>query len=101
VGALGRIRTCNLLIRSQVLYPLSYERAPPEGNRGRAYRPRGAGRVAPVAPGVHLLTGPLNNPDDDCVFNNGASLRDCADLVRRLHVDLMRLPSPCCPAASS
>ena len=26
-GALGRIRTCNLLIRSQVLYPLSYERA--------------------------------------------------------------------------
>lgn len=24
--ALGRIRTCNLLIRSQVLYPLSYER---------------------------------------------------------------------------
>jgi hypothetical protein len=25
-GALGRIRTCNLLIRSQVLYPLSYER---------------------------------------------------------------------------
>ncbi len=27
-SALGRIRTCNLLIRSQVLYPLSYERAP-------------------------------------------------------------------------
>ena len=26
--ALGRIRTCNLLIRSQVLYPLSYERSP-------------------------------------------------------------------------
>jgi hypothetical protein len=26
LGALGRIRTCNLLIRSQVLYPLSYER---------------------------------------------------------------------------
>ena len=26
-GALGRTRTCNLLIRSQVLYPLSYERA--------------------------------------------------------------------------
>jgi hypothetical protein len=26
VGALGRIRTCNLLIRSQMLYPLSYER---------------------------------------------------------------------------
>src|SRR5882757_11179189 len=25
--ALGRIRTCNLLIRSQVLYPLSYERS--------------------------------------------------------------------------
>jgi hypothetical protein len=24
--ALGRTRTCNLLIRSQVLYPLSYER---------------------------------------------------------------------------
>ncbi len=24
--ALGRIRTCNLLIRSQMLYPLSYER---------------------------------------------------------------------------
>lgn len=23
--ALGRIRTCNLLIRSQMLYPLSYE----------------------------------------------------------------------------
>ncbi len=30
--ALGRIRTCNLLIRSQVLYPLSYERLPPEGD---------------------------------------------------------------------
>jgi len=28
--ALGRIRTCNLLIRSQVLYPLSYERALPK-----------------------------------------------------------------------
>ncbi len=27
--ALGRIRTCNLLIRSQVLYPLSYERLLP------------------------------------------------------------------------
>jgi hypothetical protein len=26
ISALGRIRTCNLLIRSQVLYPLSYER---------------------------------------------------------------------------
>jgi hypothetical protein len=26
-SALGRIRTCNLLIRSQVLYPLSYERS--------------------------------------------------------------------------
>lgn len=26
--ALGRIRTCNLLIRSQVLYPLSHERLP-------------------------------------------------------------------------
>jgi len=25
-SALGRTRTCNLLIRSQVLYPLSYER---------------------------------------------------------------------------
>ena len=36
-GALGRIRTCNLLIRSQVLYPLSYERAPP-GATWPAYR---------------------------------------------------------------
>jgi len=27
MGALGRTRTCNLLIRSQMLYPLSYERA--------------------------------------------------------------------------
>jgi hypothetical protein len=27
LGALGGIRTPNLLIRSQVLYPLSYERA--------------------------------------------------------------------------
>jgi hypothetical protein len=26
LSALGRIRTCNLLIRSQMLYPLSYER---------------------------------------------------------------------------
>ena len=26
LSALGRIRTCNLLIRSQVLYPLSYGR---------------------------------------------------------------------------
>jgi hypothetical protein len=25
-GALGMIRTCNLLIRSEMLYPLSYER---------------------------------------------------------------------------
>jgi hypothetical protein len=25
-GALDRTRTCNLLIRSQMLYPLSYER---------------------------------------------------------------------------
>ena len=33
VGALGGIRTPNLLIRSQMLYPLSYERRV-------AYRPR-------------------------------------------------------------
>lgn len=25
-GALGKIRTCDTLVRSQVLYPLSYER---------------------------------------------------------------------------
>jgi hypothetical protein len=30
-GALGGIRTPNLLIRSQVLYPLSYERAKSKG----------------------------------------------------------------------
>ena len=37
-GALGRIRTCNLLIRSQVLYPLSYERLwrTPSAARGPA-----------------------------------------------------------------
>jgi hypothetical protein len=28
-GALDRTRTCNLLIRSQMLYPLSYERRMP------------------------------------------------------------------------
>ncbi len=35
--ALGRTRTCNLLIRSQVLYPLSYERT------GRVAAPTGTG----------------------------------------------------------
>ena len=32
-GALGGIRTPNLLIRSQMLYPLSYERWAPVGDR--------------------------------------------------------------------
>ena len=32
-GALDRIRTCNLLIRSQMLYPLSYERGCPDSLR--------------------------------------------------------------------
>ena len=36
-SALGRTRTCNLLIRSQVLYPLSYERT------GRATAPTETG----------------------------------------------------------
>ena len=31
VGALGGTRTPNLLIRSQMLYPLSYERSAPDG----------------------------------------------------------------------
>jgi hypothetical protein len=34
-GALGRIRTCNLLIRSQVLCPLSYERTAKPADRVR------------------------------------------------------------------
>lgn len=39
--ALGRIRTCNLLIRSQMLYPLSYERpAPGAVVRGQHYMTR-------------------------------------------------------------
>jgi hypothetical protein len=33
VSALGGIRTTNLLIRSQVLYPLSYERWAPTDQR--------------------------------------------------------------------
>ena len=37
-GALGRIRTCNLLIRSQVLYPLSYERSRVGPGGGSSWR---------------------------------------------------------------
>jgi hypothetical protein len=46
-GALGRTRTCNLLIRSQVLYPLSYERT------GRLPAPTGPGYLDGW-PGVKL-----------------------------------------------
>ena len=35
IGALGGIRTPNLLIRSQMLYPLSYERPLPVGAEER------------------------------------------------------------------
>src|SRR5882757_7831048 len=69
--ALGRIRTCNLLIRSQMLYPLSYEcgvgasrriglgcfawttlheaarGVGPAGGRLGSWRTRGMGRVRP------------------------------------------------------
>ncbi len=42
VGALGGIRTPNLLIRSQMLYPLSYERRAP----GSLACARGPGEIA-------------------------------------------------------
>ena len=51
-GALGRSRTDNLLIRSQMLYPLSYERlTTPDptcgfGNTPPASTPRGPNRFA-------------------------------------------------------
>src|SRR5205085_11552173 len=46
VSALGGIRTPNLLIRSQMLYPLSYERR----SAGRSlYRTGGAGQLGPTA----------------------------------------------------
>ncbi len=50
-GALGRTRTCNLLIRSQMLYPLSYERGqcrPPAGTSLGPVDPR---RLRDLNPG--------------------------------------------------
>ena len=38
-GAPGTIRTCNLLIRSQMLYPLSYGRLAGRESNGRAAGP--------------------------------------------------------------
>src|ERR671913_552416 len=53
LGALGRTRTCNLLIRSQVLYPLSYERSGRAGplRPGQDTRQRERPRTAPGQPG--------------------------------------------------
>src|SRR5262249_28148844 len=50
--ALGRTRTCNLLIRSQVLYPLSYERiANRRESLACAYRALQNGQQRAEAPG--------------------------------------------------
>jgi hypothetical protein len=46
-----------------------------------------------------LLTESLNNPDHGGMHQGDSTSRACAFLVRRLHVDLMRLPSACCPRA--
>jgi hypothetical protein len=40
-GALGGTRTPNLLIRSQMLYPLSYERGPKQYTAASALTARG------------------------------------------------------------
>ena len=40
-GALGGTRTPNLLIRSQMLYPLSYERGPKQYTAAGAFTARG------------------------------------------------------------
>ena len=49
IGALGGTRTPNLLIRSQMLYPLSYERTTQQYTavRGPAVRASGAGERTP------------------------------------------------------
>src|SRR5438067_11253040 len=51
LSALGGTRTPNLLIRSQMLYPLSYERTTQQYTavRGPAVRASGAGERAPHA----------------------------------------------------
>ena len=48
----GRTRTCNLLIRSQVLYPLSYGRwwSPTIGTDGTVYRVRATARTTGRSP---------------------------------------------------
>ncbi len=64
VCAPGRIRTCNLLIRSQVLYPLSYGRIVPIGES--TGRPRRA--LLPVPQMISSLvqvTPSADGPDDD------------------------------------
>jgi hypothetical protein len=48
-GALGGIRTPNLLIRSQMLYPLSYERRAPPSLTCLAGRVKSTGSVAEQA----------------------------------------------------
>ena len=50
LGALSRIRTCNLLIRSQVLYPLSYERL--LGFRAFFVRPAALRELHYTSPGL-------------------------------------------------
>jgi hypothetical protein len=68
VSAPGRIRTCNLLIRSQVLYPLSYGRLRADE---RVYRVQ-----------LERLTGlpdPISGPDEQVAeapgFEPGMGLR--------------------------
>jgi hypothetical protein len=56
------------------------------------------GDVGHTCAATTLLTGFINNPETRSV--NPAAVRSERVLVRRLHVDLMRLPSACCPRCS-
>ena len=56
VGTLGRTRTANPLIRSQILYPLSYEGARDKRTGGRGEMSRSPLAAKPTQePGSHLF----------------------------------------------
>src|SRR5829696_462883 len=76
-SALGGIRTPNLLIRSQMLYPLSYERL-----RGES-----RGWVAPDAPGRSPVRGDRADLDGAAQAGGGDPRGEGHGVLRRLGIE--------------
>jgi DNA-binding MarR family transcriptional regulator len=82
-GAPGRIRTCNLLIRSQVLYPLSYGRiAPTAKSTGSPRRVWLA--VAQMISSLVPVIGPAEDADEKLVASWDLVVRGVAATQERL-----------------